>query len=604
MGLQRITDMAASSPATGTELVEVSQLSATVHISAATISAAAADNSYNDSANGFVAAGFAVGDRVNVAGFTGSAANNIFAAIVTALTAGKMTIGGTDGDVIVDDAAGETVVITKWTTARMTTQAVADLGGGGGSATYPDFTGNGGRFLAVNSGETDVEWADVPITDWVRTTIVAVADQTDFAADYLPGYVQVFLNGVLLDDADYTAADGSMVILDTGAGAGDVVDIFGATSGTSRAPIGATVAVPTATSWRLRFPDSAKAALLGTDFGVGLSELKWLDDDLVTQLATGGTPIANLNYDGGAGAFALSELYNGSTASGDGWYASQHPSGSYNAWCGYTFATPVRPAAISFAPLNGYLDTLPLTVIVEFLDNDGFWQPIAKFYPANGANNTYQTFTLPTTYTKLPLSSGPNLWTGTGLAAIGDSITEQAPGGINWVVELRKTLGVSAGPVDGVSGSVMSSVAARIAALDLTYSDTLLIFMGTNDYGNSGGRVLGAFGDTGASNTFYGDLHAAINAAFTAKPSIRLVFATPIQRTDQTAANSQGHVLRDYVDAIIDSCGRYSVPVYDANRNGGFNSINFATFSADGLHPNSAGHIRFARGFAGFLIGL
>jgi hypothetical protein len=38
-----------------------------------------------------------------------------------------MTIGGTDGDVIVDDAAGETVVITKWKTKRTTAQEIANL---------------------------------------------------------------------------------------------------------------------------------------------------------------------------------------------------------------------------------------------------------------------------------------------------------------------------------------------------------------------------------------------------------------------------------------------------------------------------------------------
>jgi hypothetical protein len=84
---------------------------------AATISAAAADNSYNDSASGFIAAGFEVGDAVTVTGFTGGVANNIVGGIVTALTAAKMTIGGTDGDVIADDAAGETVTI-RAATAR------------------------------------------------------------------------------------------------------------------------------------------------------------------------------------------------------------------------------------------------------------------------------------------------------------------------------------------------------------------------------------------------------------------------------------------------------------------------------------------------------
>jgi hypothetical protein len=88
---------------------------------ATTISAAGADNSYNDSGNGFVTAGFEVGDKVTVSGFTGNVANNIAKGVITALTAGKMTIGGTDGDVIVDDAAGESVTI-------VTTSSVLKLG--------------------------------------------------------------------------------------------------------------------------------------------------------------------------------------------------------------------------------------------------------------------------------------------------------------------------------------------------------------------------------------------------------------------------------------------------------------------------------------------
>jgi len=134
MATTRITGMPAAATLDGSELVEVSQLSDTVTISAATISAAAADNSYNDSGAGFVAAGFAVGDRVNVAGFTGNVANNILVGAVTALTTGKMTIGGTDGDVIVDDAAGETVVISKWVSRRATLTDVAALAAGAAAA--------------------------------------------------------------------------------------------------------------------------------------------------------------------------------------------------------------------------------------------------------------------------------------------------------------------------------------------------------------------------------------------------------------------------------------------------------------------------------------
>lgn len=76
-----------------------------------TIAAVAATNEFTDSGNGFLTAGFKVGDLVTVSGFTGDIANNIVDAEITTLTAGSMIIGGTDGDVIVDDAAGESVTI-------------------------------------------------------------------------------------------------------------------------------------------------------------------------------------------------------------------------------------------------------------------------------------------------------------------------------------------------------------------------------------------------------------------------------------------------------------------------------------------------------------
>lgn len=129
----RISDLPAASSLIGDELVEISQVSTTVVRSSTTISAQASDNSFNDSGAGFVSAGFAVGDRVRVTGFTGNVANNILAGRITALTTTKMTIGGTDGDVIVDDAAGETVVIAKWTTRRA---LLSEIGIGSGTSSY------------------------------------------------------------------------------------------------------------------------------------------------------------------------------------------------------------------------------------------------------------------------------------------------------------------------------------------------------------------------------------------------------------------------------------------------------------------------------------
>ena len=54
---------------------------------------------------------------------------------------------------------------------------------------------------------------------------IATAGQTTFAATYDAGYVDVYLNGILLATTDYTATNGTSVVLDVGASVSDVVYI-------------------------------------------------------------------------------------------------------------------------------------------------------------------------------------------------------------------------------------------------------------------------------------------------------------------------------------------------------------------------------------------
>jgi len=61
---------------------------------------------------------------------------------------------------------------------------------------------------------------------YTRTTITATAGQTSFTASYTVGYVQVYLNGVLLNSADYTATSGTAIVLATAAAAGDLIDVI------------------------------------------------------------------------------------------------------------------------------------------------------------------------------------------------------------------------------------------------------------------------------------------------------------------------------------------------------------------------------------------
>ena len=60
---------------------------------------------------------------------------------------------------------------------------------------------------------------------YTRTTFTATAGQTSFSATYTVNYVQVYVNGILLNSADYTATTGTTVVLATAASAGDIVDV-------------------------------------------------------------------------------------------------------------------------------------------------------------------------------------------------------------------------------------------------------------------------------------------------------------------------------------------------------------------------------------------
>ena len=66
----------------------------------------------------------------------------------------------------------------------------------------------------------------VPQATQTRDSFIATASQTTFTTSgYTPGYIDVFLNGVHLDPSDYTATNGSDVVLDSAAAENDVVNV-------------------------------------------------------------------------------------------------------------------------------------------------------------------------------------------------------------------------------------------------------------------------------------------------------------------------------------------------------------------------------------------
>jgi hypothetical protein len=67
--------------------------------------------------------------------------------------------------------------------------------------------------------------APVPQATQTREAFTATSGQTTFnTGGYTAGYIDVFLNGVKLAAADYTATNGSDVVLATGAATGDILE--------------------------------------------------------------------------------------------------------------------------------------------------------------------------------------------------------------------------------------------------------------------------------------------------------------------------------------------------------------------------------------------
>ena len=70
--------------------------------------------------------------------------------------------------------------------------------------------------------------APVPQATQTRQTFTATSGQTSFAtAGYTAGFVDIYMNGVrLVDGTDFSATNGSDVVLTSGAATGDIIDVL------------------------------------------------------------------------------------------------------------------------------------------------------------------------------------------------------------------------------------------------------------------------------------------------------------------------------------------------------------------------------------------
>jgi hypothetical protein len=138
-------------------------------------------------------AGLQLANALSIAnGGTGqTTASAAFNALSPITTTGDLIVGnGTNSATRLPIGASTYVLTSNGTTA---TWAAPSGGGGGGTITTTDFT--------------------------------ATAGQTTFTVSYTVGLVSVYRNGTKLANTDYTATNGTSIVLATGAAAGDIIEV-------------------------------------------------------------------------------------------------------------------------------------------------------------------------------------------------------------------------------------------------------------------------------------------------------------------------------------------------------------------------------------------
>jgi len=252
---------------------------------------------------------FAVGERVRIA-YTVTPANYV-EGIITSFSGTSL--------VITSDAFGGSGTYTSWNVVAAGNVGATGPTGPTGTGTNISVSDEG---TLLTSGVTSFNFVGTGVTataatnavtvtipggsssgSYTRTTITATAGQTSFTATYTVNYVEVYINGVLLNPTDYTATSGTAVVLATAAASGDLVDViaFNVSAITGAVTITGTPSSGQLAAWTgstsLQGLTGPSGAIVGTTDTQTLTN-KWVQPRVLASTANSATPTLNTdNYD-------------------------------------------------------------------------------------------------------------------------------------------------------------------------------------------------------------------------------------------------------------------------------------------------------------------
>ncbi len=216
-------------------------------------------------------------------------------------------------------------------------------------------------------------------------------------------------------------------------------------------------------------------------------------------------------------------------------------------------------------------------------------------------------------------------YAGARVAWIGDSMSAYErvePDGrdysSSYVIRAITTLGGEVAGNHAIGGSMIAQMetepdrrdpmVARYAAMP-DDADLVIVAGGANDIGHA----LTPFGtpDDRTPHTFRGALHLLCEGLRHQYVGRQMLFVTPLRRylasagmTTPHAPNAIGRTPVEYVDAIIDTCAEWGIPVLDQYRTSILNPFVEGyreQYMTDGTHPNAAGHEIMATRLVNFL---